>query len=335
MENKKITFFSAKPYDKEFFNLSNQGRFQLEFLELPLQASTASLAEGVSAVCIFVNDAADEAALTKLKSLGVEILALRCAGFNQVDLLAAKALQIPVVRVPAYSPYAVAEHTVALIMALNRKTHKAYNRVREGNFSIAGLTGFDMFGKTVGLVGLGKIGLCTAKILAGFGCKLLGFDLYPSEEAKAAGVVFTDMKQLLTQSNIISLHCPLTPDNFHLINTETINMMKPGVMIINTSRGKLVDTQALIEGLKSRRISYVGLDVYEEEADLFFEDLSSQIIEDEVFMRLTTFPNVLITSHQAFLTQEALTNIADTTLNNVEAFLLHGEIKNGVSISFS
>lgn len=330
MELKRITFFSAKPYDKEFFEARNIGRFKLQFLEVPLQTATAPLAHGSDAACIFVNDAANGEALRKLHEQGVKILALRSAGFNQVDLETAKALQMPVVRVPAYSPYAVAEHTVALMMGLNRKTHKAYNRVREGNFNIAGLTGFDMFGKTVGLVGLGKIGLCTAKILAGFGCKLLGYDLYPSDEVKAAGVTFTDMKQLLTQSDIVSLHCPLTPDNFHLIDADTISLMKPGVMIINTSRGKLVDTQALIEGLKSRKIGYVGLDVYEEEADLFFEDLSNQIIEDEVFTRLTTFPNVLITSHQAFLTREALINIADTTLNNVETYLMKGEVKNGV-----
>jgi D-lactate dehydrogenase len=326
----KITCFSSKQYDREFFEKQNQNRFSFQFLEVPLQASTAVLAKGADAVCIFVNDDANAEVIEILDSVGVKMLALRCAGFNQVDLATAKKFGMLVVRVPAYSPYAVAEHTVSLMMTLNRKTHKAYNRVREGNFSIAGLTGFDMFGKTVGLIGLGKIGLCTAKILAGFGCKLLGYDLFPNEEAKRVGVNFVDLDQLMAQSDIISLHCPLTPENFHFINQASIANMKNGVMIINTSRGKLVDTNALIEGLKSRKIGYVGLDVYEEEADLFFEDLSNKIIDDEVFMRLLTFPNVLITSHQAFLTNEALTNIADTTLNNVEAFLKRGEIVNAV-----
>ncbi len=326
----KITFFSSKQYDHEFFEKQNQNRFSLQFLEVPLQASTAVLAKGADAVCIFVNDNANAELLEMLKGVGMKILALRCSGFNQVDVNAAKKLSIPVVRVPAYSPYAVAEHTVSLMMTLNRKTHKAYNRVREGNFSIAGLTGFDMYGKTVGLIGLGKIGLCTAKILAGFGCKLLGYDLFPSEEAKHAGVNFVDLDHLIAHADIISMHCPLTPENYHFINEASIANMKTGVMIINTSRGKLVDTNALTEGLKSRKIGFVGLDVYEEEADLFFEDLSNEIIDDEVFMRLITFPNVLITSHQAFLTVEALTNIADTTLNNVEAYLQRGEILNGV-----
>lgn len=314
-----IAFFSAQTYEKPFFDLSTQNtNLKIKYIKAGLSVETAILAQDCEIACIFVNDHADAAALKALRELDIKLLALRCAGYNQVDLPKAKELGITVVRVPAYSPYAVAEHTIALMLTLNRHTHKAYNRVRESNFALDGLLGFDMHGKTVGLIGLGKIGIITAQILAGFGCILLGYDMVESEEAKAVGVTFVPLDDLLAQADIVTLHCPLTPQTKHLINAQSIKLVKPGVMIINTSRGALIDGAAAIEGLKNKQIGYLGMDVYEEEGDLFFRDLSEQVIQDDVFMRLSTFPNVLITGHQAFFTSNALTNIAQTTIQNVQ-----------------
>jgi D-lactate dehydrogenase len=327
----KIIFFSAKPYDQEFFEKGNAHfGHELNFLEVPLNQQTAVLAQGYEAVCVFVNDFVTAEVLRALAEQGVRLIALRCAGFNNVDLKAAQELGIKVVRVPAYSPYSVAEHTVALILTLNRKTHRAYNRVREGNFALNGLMGFDLYGKTVGLIGLGKIGLATARILKGFGCRVLGYDVAHSEEAIEIGVEYTDLDTIYAESDIVSLHCPLTPQTYHIIGEESLEKMKPGVMLINTSRGALVDTKAVIDALKTEKISYLGLDVYEEEADLFFEDLSGKVIQDDVFMRLLSFNNVLITGHQAFFTSNALERIAEVTLQNITAFEEQAELENEV-----
>lgn len=316
-----ITFFSSKVYDRQYFESENK-RFQhrLTFLEAPLNERTVVMTGGAEAVCIFVNDTASAQVLQQLAAGGTKLVALRCAGFNNVNLKSAAELGLKVVRVPAYSPYAVAEHTVALILTLNRKTHRAYNRVREGNFALTGLMGFDLHGRTVGLIGLGKIGLVTARILKGFGCQVLGNDVRESEEAKAIGVIYTSLDELYQQSDIISLHCPLTPQTYHLINEASISRMKEGVMLINTSRGAIINAKAVIKGLKSGKIKYLGLDVYEEEADLFFEDLSDKVIQDDVFMRLLSFNNVLITGHQAFFTTDAMQSIAQTTLQNITDF---------------
>lgn len=317
----KILFFSAKAYDQKFFTASNEHfGFELKFLEVPLNKSTAILAQGWDVVCVFVNDSVSAEVLELLARGGVRLLALRCAGYNNVDLKAAERLNIPVVRVPAYSPYSVAEHTLALILTLNRKTHRAFNRVKEGNFALNGLMGFDLHGRTVGLIGLGKIGLVTARILKGFGCRVLGYDVAASPELDQIGVEFCSLEELYAQSDILSLHCPLTPDTYHLINAESIAKMKKGVMLINTSRGALIDARAVISALKNEQISYLGLDVYEEEADLFFEDLSARVIQDDVFMRLLSFNNVLITGHQAFFTSNALQSIAEVTLGNIQEY---------------
>ncbi|SFH15258.1 2-hydroxyacid dehydrogenase [Pontibacter chinhatensis] len=317
----EVTFFSSKVYDRQFFEAENKRlKHRLTFLEAPLNERTAVMAGGAEAVCIFVNDLASAQVLQQLATGGTRLVALRCAGFNNVNLKAASDLGLKVVRVPAYSPYAVAEHTVALILTLNRKTHRAYNRVREDNFALTGLMGFDLHGRTVGLIGLGKIGLVTARILKGFGCQVLGYDVRESEEAKAIGVNYTSLDELYQQSDIISLHCPLTPQTYHLINEASITRMKEGVMLINTSRGAIINAKAVIKGLKSGKIKYLGLDVYEEEADLFFEDLSDKVIQDDVFMRLLSFNNVLITGHQAFFTTDAMQSIAQTTLQNITDF---------------
>ncbi|WP_181306264.1 2-hydroxyacid dehydrogenase [Rufibacter sp. XAAS-G3-1] len=317
----KITFFNSKVYDKQFFTEANQAHGQeLEFLEVPLNESTCVLAKGATAVCVFVNDTVSAPVLRQLAEAGVQLIALRCAGYNNVDLPVAAQLGLKVVRVPAYSPYAVAEHTLALILTLNRNTHRAYNRVREGNFALNGLMGFDLRGKTVGLIGLGNIGLITARILKGFGCRVLGYDVQDCAEAAEIGVEFTSLDDLYAQSDIVSLHCPLTPQTHHLINAASIAQMKDGVMLINTSRGGLIDTQAVITALKSEKIKYLGIDVYEEEGNLFFEDLSGKVIQDDVFMRLLSFNNVLITGHQAFFTAEALHSIAQITLQNITDF---------------
>jgi D-lactate dehydrogenase len=314
----KVVMFSAKPYDIASFTRANEHHgHDIEFLEPRLDTRSAALADGADAVCIFVNDAADAHALQVLSDHGVRTIALRCAGFNNVDLAAAERLGLSVVRVPAYSPNAVAEHTIALILGLNRKIHKAYNRVREGNFSLEGLVGFDLAGKTAGVIGTGRIGAIVARLLWHFRCRVLAHDPYVNPAVTELGMEYVDLDTLYAQSDIITLNCPLTKDTFHLIDEDAIAKMKPGVMIVNTGRGPLIDTQAVIEGLKAARIGALALDVYEEEAKLFFEDRSAEVIDDDVFARLLTFPNVLITAHQAFLTDEALEAIADTTLQNL------------------
>lgn len=316
----KIAFFGTKSYDRAYFDKANAHfGHEIHYFEPRLNKETARLAHEFPAVCIFVNDDARTETIDELQKERVRLIALRCAGYNNVDLPAAKGKNIAVVRVPAYSPYAVAEHTVALILTLNRKTHKAFNRVREGNFAIDGLAGFDLFGKTAGIIGTGRIGMILARILSGFGCKILAYDLFPGPECQALGAEVVTMEELLKRSDIISMHCPLTLQTYHLINKQTIALMKPGVMLINTSRGALIDTAAVIKGLKEGKIGWLGLDVYEEEEGVFFEDLSHRVLGDDQLARLLTFPNVLITSHQAFLTGEALTNIAETTLQNVTA----------------
>lgn len=316
-----IAFFSTKPYDRRFFEAANAESHQaISYFEPRLTAATASLARGFPAVCAFVNDQLDAAVLATLHAGGTRLVALRSAGYNHVDLVAARRLGLAVVHVPVYSPHAVAEHTVALMLALNRHIHRAYNRVREGNFSIDGLLGFDLHGKTVGLVGLGKIGDCVARILHGFGCRVLAVDPVPLAESLQSIVTICPLDEMLAAADVVSLHCPLTPTTQHLINATTISRMKRGVMLINTSRGALVDTAAVIEALLAGQIGYLGLDVYEDEAELFYEDRSSRLITDNVFSRLLTLPNVVITGHQAFFTGEALTTIATTTLRAVTDF---------------
>ncbi len=316
----KIAVFSAKKYDREFLARRMVRRHELRFFEPHLNEETVGLAAGFEAVCVFVNDQVNAAVIGKLHSLGVRLIALRCAGYNNVDLAAATKHGLTVVRVPAYSPYAVAEHTLALMLALNRKLHRVYNRVREGNFALDGLLGFDMHGKTVGVIGTGQIGTVVAQILTGFGCPTLAFDPVPSATCRALGVRYVELDQLFAESDIITLHCPLTPENKYMINDAAIARMKNGVMLINTSRGALLDTLSIIEALKSGKIGHLGLDVYEEEEQIFFEDRSGLILSDDVFARLLTFPNVIITGHQAFFTREALVNIAATTIDNITRF---------------
>lgn len=316
----KIAVFSTKPYDREFLSSANASRHELHFFEPHLSEQTAELAARFQAVCVFVNDNVDARVVDKLDSLGVRLIALRCAGYNNVDLKAAAKRGLTVVRVPGYSPYAVAEHAVGLMLALNRKLHRAYNRVREGNFALDGLLGFDVHGKTAGIIGTGKIGTVVAKILIGFGCEVLAFDPVPNETCRSSGVQYVNLEDLLAQSDIVSLHCPLTPENKHMIDASALRKTREGVMLINTSRGALIDTMAVSEALKSGRIGALGLDVYEEEEQLFFEDRSGLIIPDDVFARLLTFPNVIITGHQAFFTREALENIAATTMDNITRF---------------
>jgi D-lactate dehydrogenase len=323
----KIAVFSTKKHDRDSLTAANlahsnstQGH-ELCFFETQLNAHTALLAKGMPVVCPFVNDEANAEILKILAANGTRLLALRAAGFNNVDLKAAADLGIAVVRVPAYSPYAVAEHTVALILMLNRKLYRAYNRVRDDNFSLEGLLGFDLHGGTIGIIGTGKIGMVFAQIMHGFGCSLLGYDKFPNPQFAAIdGARYVSLPELLAKSDVISLHCPLTPENHYLINAEAIAQMKPGVMLINTSRGGLVDTEAVIAGIKSAQIGYLGIDVYEQEADLFSEDLSGTIIQDDNFQLLKSFPNVVITAHQAFFTRNALQAIAETTLANITEF---------------
>jgi D-lactate dehydrogenase len=326
----KVAVFSAKRYDREFLEAATAGRHSLRFFDLRLDEETCSLAAGFDAVCVFVNDTLNAAVLETIAAFGVKLVALRCAGFNNVDLAAAERLGMGVVRVPAYSPHAVAEHTAALVLALNRKLHRAYNRVREGNFALDGLLGFDIHGRTVGVVGAGRIGTVFAKIMSGFGCRVLVYDPTPEPDRLPPGAEFVSLDTLFSSSDIVSLHCPLTPGNYHLISAQVLSKMKPGVMLINTSRGALIDTPAVIAGLKSGRIGALGLDVYEEEGELFFEDLSDSIIPDDVFSRLLTFPNVVITGHQAFFTREALENIAHTTSANLSEWEATGACKNAV-----
>ena len=311
MKNIKVAFFDTKPYDREFFDKANEKfGFQLTYFETRLGSASARMAAGFDAVSAFVNDDVGEETVKELIRLGVKVIAMRCAGYNNVNLAAAYG-KILVMRVPGYSPYAVAEYALAMLQTLNRSLHRAYNRIRENNFSINGLIGFDLRGKTFGIVGTGKIGRVFAELLQGFGVRLLAYDVFPNREAaKALHMEYVSLEKLYAESDVISLHCPLTPDNIHLINADAIARMKQGVYLINTSRGKLVDTAALIAGLKSRKIGGACLDVYEEESDYFFEDRSGSAIDDDILARLLTFPNVLVTSHQAFFTREAMTNIA-------------------------
>ncbi|MGB7413659.1 MAG: 2-hydroxyacid dehydrogenase [Thermosynechococcaceae cyanobacterium] len=312
----RIAVFSSKPYDRTFLEAANT-HHELVFFEPRLTTATVPLARGFPCVCVFINDQLQAETLQQLADQGTRLIALRSAGFNHVDLAAAARLDLTVVRVPAYSPYAVAEHAVGLILMLNRKLHRAYNRVREDNFALEGLLGFDLHGATVGVVGTGKIGCCFAQIMKGFGCRLFAYDVYQNPECLALGVEYLSLNELLSASDIVSLHCPLVPETHHLINTNVIEQLKAGMMLINTSRGGLIDTDAVIKGIKSGQIGYLGIDVYEQEEDLFFEDLSDTIIQDDTFQLLQSFPNVVITAHQAFFTKEALKNIAETTLTNI------------------
>lgn len=322
----RIAFFSSKSYDKEYFKkYARSYHHDIIFFETALTEKTANLAEGCEAVCVFVNDKVDKETISSLSKLGIKGILLRCAGYNNIDLDAAKEHHIKILRVPAYSPEAVAEHSLALIMTLNRKTHKAFNRVRENNFSIEHLVGFNLFEKTVGLIGTGLIGQAFAKIMLGLGCKVIAFDVYENENLKDLGVEYLSLDEVFQQADITSLHCPLTPETKYIINKENIGKMKDGVMIINTSRGALINTKDVIGGLKSQKIGYLGLDVYEQEEDIFFRDLSESVLKDETISRLMSFPNVLITSHQGFFTKEALGQIATVTLNNATV-LENGEV---------
>jgi D-lactate dehydrogenase len=329
----KITFFSTQPYDKQSFSQYNDSLgFELEFLDTALNSQTVNLVQDTDAVCVFVNDKIDATICMQLAERGVKIIALRCAGFNNVDLEAAKQNGLKVCRVPAYSPEAVAEHAVAMILTLSRKTHKAYNRVREQNFSLNGLQGFNLHGKTVGVIGTGNIGKAFCKILLGFGCKVMAFDLIANKDMEAMGVAYHPLIEVLQQADIISLHCPLNEQTHHLISNETLAFMKKGAMLINTSRGGLIDTKAIIAALKTGHIAYLGIDVYEQEEKLFFRDLSSSIIEDDAIQRLMSFSNVLVTAHQAFFTNEALAQIATITLNNVQQLLQTGNLTNRAAL---
>jgi len=317
----RVAVFSTRAYDRAHFERANAAHgHALIYLEAHLDTTTGPLAHGAEVVCAFVNDRLDAAVLRTLAEGGTRLIALRSAGFNHVDLAAAAGLGLRVVRVPAYSPHAVAEHTLALILALNRHIPRAVARVRDGNFALDGLVGFDLFGKTAGVVGTGKIGVCVVRLLAGFGCRVLTYDPFPSPEAAALGATATTLETLLAESDVVTLHCPLTPDTHHLMNADAFARLRPGAMLINTSRGGLLDTRSAIAALKTGRLGALGIDVYEEEADLFFEDHSGAVLRDDVFARLLTFPNVIVTAHQAFLTAEALTAIADTTLASITAF---------------
>ena len=333
----KTAVFSARPYDRHFLEAANQqggtaDAFTFEYFDVGLDLATATLAQDCEAVCVFVNDRLDAPVLRALHASGVRAVLLRCAGFNNVDIAAAEQLGLFVARVPAYSPEAVAEHALALIMTLNRQTHRAYNRVREGNFMLDGLLGRTLHGRTVGIVGTGKIGLATARIMKGMGCTVLGFDPYPSPGFEEIGEAVA-LDELLTRSDIVSLHCPLTPDTHHLINEESLGRMKPGAMLVNTSRGGLVNTDAVVRALKSRHLGHLAIDVYEQESALFFQDLSGEIIDDDLFQRLMTFPNVLVTGHQGFFTVEALQEICSITLGNLANFANGVECSNRVTVA--
>ena len=325
----KMAFFDAKSYDKPSFDrYTAEEDIHIKYFETKLNEDTVYLANGYDAVCVFVNDDVNAGVIDKLYDMGVTVLALRCAGFNNVDIKHASG-KIHVLRVPAYSPYAVAEHAMALLLTSIRRIHKAYIRSRDFNFSLNNLTGFDLYGKTVGVIGTGKIGKVFVNICRGFGMKVLAYDKYPAEEiADGVNVKYTTLPDLLKNSNIISLHCPLTDETRYIINEKAIDLCKKGVVIINTSRGALVDTEALLKGIKSRKVGAACLDVYEEESDLFFEDNSGHILEDDTLARLISMPNVIVTSHQAFLTREALDNIAETTVNNIVAFFRDGHCEN-------
>jgi D-lactate dehydrogenase len=316
----KTAVFSTKVYDKDYLEKANEGRHELAFFESTLRPSTVRLAEGYDSVCAFVNDNLSKEVIEGLARLGIKLIVLRCAGFNNIDIETTAKNNILVLRVPAYSPHAVAEHAVALIMTLSRKTHKAYNRVRDGNFSLERLIGYDLYGKTVGIIGTGRIGAVLATIMMGFGCKIIAFDRYENKDLVSKGVKYMSQDEVFAHADIISLHCPLTPESHHMINAQTLSQMKRGVMLINTSRGKLIDTEAAIESLKDSHLGYLGIDVYEQEEKIFFKDLSEVVIRDDKISRLVNFPNVLITAHQAFLTDTALTQIAFTTIENLNNF---------------
>jgi D-lactate dehydrogenase len=329
----KIALYSSKSYDQDYFERENKSfNYEIAYYEGSLKPSSVKLAVGFDVVCAFVNDKINRETLTNLHEIGVKLIALRCAGFNNLDLQAADELNIKVMRVPAYSPHAVAEHTVALILSLNRKIHKAYNRVRDNNFSLERLEGFDVYNKTVGVIGTGNIGSVFANIMKGFGCKVLAYDIHKNSALTDIGVEYVDLPSLFMNSDIVSLHCPLNPSTAQIINRNTLGMMKKGSMLINTSRGKLINTADVIEALKTRHLGYLGIDVYAEEERIFFKDLSERIIDDELISRLMTFPNVLITAHQAFMTHEALEQIARTTLNNISDF--SKGIRNGNEVSY-
>ena len=328
----KVVLFSAKPHDRTSFLAANASQgHELTFLEPRLNVETSVLAAGFPVVCVFVNDVVDREVIEALQRQEARLIALRSAGFNHVDLAAADRSGLAVVRVPAYSPFAVAEHTVGLMLSLTRSLHRAYARVRDGNFALEGLLGFDLHGRTVGVVGTGRIGTGVVRIMRGFGCRVLTSDPVPSPECETAGAVPVSLDALLAESDIITLHCPLVPDTHQLIDHEAFGRMRRGVMLINTSRGALVDANAAITALKSGILGHLGLDVYEEEGDLFFQDLSATVIQDDVFMRLLTFPNVLITGHQAFFTREAVQHIAETTLGNIGAFERGETLANAVT----
>ena len=325
----KIAFFDAKPYDKPSFEkYGEQHNIKFKYFETKLNEDTAELAHGYDGVCIFVNDTVNKDVIDKLCEAGVKVVALRCAGFNNVDMKYAHG-KIHVMRVPAYSPYAVAEHAIAMLLTSIRRIHKAYIRTKDFNFSLSGMTGFDLYGKTVGVIGTGRIGRVFIDICRGFGMKVLAFDKYPAEGLDNGDTVrYVSLDELFSKSDIISLHCPLTEETDHIINAEALEKCKTGVVIVNTSRGALVDADALLEGIKSRRVGAACLDVYEEESDLFFEDFSGHIMEDDTLARLISMPNVIVTSHQAFLTEEALSNIAETTVQNIVDFFEKGECAN-------
>jgi len=324
---KKIAFFDAKPYDRDAFDRLNAGRYDIRYFETRLTASALPLAAGCDAVCAFVNDEIDRKVIEGLTAAGIKVLALRCAGYNNVDFKVAYDMKLTVVRVPAYSPYAIAEHAAALLLALNRHIHKASARTRDFNFSLAGLTGFDLHGKTAGIVGMGKIGTIFSHICNGFGMRVLAFDAHPHEEA---GVEYVGMERLLTESDVISLHCPLMPATHHLFNQETFCKVKPGVVLINTSRGGLIDSEALLAALRDGLVGAAGLDVYEEESEWFYEDRSDVTRQNKTLSLLVSMPNVIVTSHQAFLTREALTNIASTTLGNLDAYFAGEPLENEI-----
>jgi D-lactate dehydrogenase len=329
MTSKKVAVFSSKKWVLDAFSeVNKEFNFELTYFESRMYEKTAPLAKGFDAICVFVNDSVQAPVIDMLKESGVKLIALRCAGFNNVDIKKAYEKGIGVVRVPAYSPYAVAEHTLGMILALNRKFHKAFSRVRDGNFALDGLLGFDLHKKTVGVIGTGKIGQIFIRLIRGFDCKVLAYDKFPNKQLEEEGLEYVGLQELYAISDVISLHCPLNHETYHIINDYAIESMKDNVMIVNTSRGKLIDTAAVINGLKSGKVGYLGLDVYEEEEKLFFEDLSETVIQDDQFVRLQTFPNVLITSHQAFFTKEAVDNIARTTFTNIREYLETGKSEN-------
>jgi D-lactate dehydrogenase len=333
LTTQKISFFSTQSYDKSFFEKYNADfGFELEFFEVQLNSRTINLMQESAIVCVFVNDVVDAEVIKKLAENGVKIIALRCAGFNNVDLIAAKKAGIRVCRVPSYSPEAVAEHAMAMILTLNRKTHKAYNRVREQNFSLNGLLGFDLHGKTVAVIGTGNIGKAFAKIVLGFGCKVLAFDINKDHEMEGLGVHYETLENIFKWSDIISLHCPLNDNTKHMINKSSLSQMKDNIMLINTSRGALINTTDIIEALKDAKVGYLGIDVYEQEEKLFFKDLSEDIIQDDDIQRLMSFPNVLVTAHQAFFTNEALTQIATTTFENVSDLITKNDLDNKAAL---